>query len=180
MAYKVRKAGQVAAFFAMAEGGAINILKLIKLIYISERTFLDRFDGLILDDSFVCMKHGPVVSGTLDYINGFRQDMDDWNEFICDRENHMVSLAKEINSADELDELSNAEIQVLEETWQEHGPKDQWELVDWTHLNCAEWSDPDKSSVPISYESILTALGKANPEMLGKRILSEAAFKIPA
>lgn len=178
--FNVRKAGQVAAFFASAEGGTINLLKLMKLIYLAERTYLDRFDALILDDRFFSMKHGPVCTNTLDCINGSRRDMDGWDEFITDRENYMLSTTKEISRAEELDELSNAEISVLTDTWTDHGSKTNWELVDWTHENCSEWADPDGSSLPISYEAVLKALGKPDPESLGKRVYSEAAFKIPA
>lgn len=156
------------------------MLKLMKLIYLAERSYLDRFDALILDDKFFSMKHGPVCSNTLDCINGSQRDMDGWNEFITDRENYMLSTAKEILSTEEFDELSNVEISVLKDIWSEHGSKSKWELVDWTHENCLEWSDPDGSSLPITYESVLTALGKPDPENLGKRVYSEAAFKIPA
>ena len=170
----------MAAFFASAEGGSINLLKLMKLIYISERSFLERFDALILDDKFVAMKHGPVCSSTLDCINGSLRDMDGWNEFISDRENYMLSSFKGIIKEEDLDELSNAELSVLSDTWTDHGAKSKWELVEWTHKNCSEWSDPDGSSLPITYEAILKALGKANPEALSKRVQDEASFKIPA
>ena len=42
--YSARKAAQVAAFFAIKEGGAINVLKLAKLLYLSDREHLSQYD----------------------------------------------------------------------------------------------------------------------------------------
>ena len=55
-------------------------------------------------------------------------------------------------------ELSDADIEVLEETWQRFGRMDQWELREWTHANCPEWHDPQGSSRPIAPEELLAAL----------------------
>jgi hypothetical protein len=56
--YNVRKAAQVTAFFAKKQGGAIDVLKVAKLLYCS----------------IVSMPHGPVTSMTLNYINGLEED----------------------------------------------------------------------------------------------------------
>jgi uncharacterized phage-associated protein len=62
--YNARKAAQVAAFFAKAQGGKINVLKLVKLIYLADRLALETFEHPILEDKFVSMDHGPVNSIT--------------------------------------------------------------------------------------------------------------------
>jgi uncharacterized phage-associated protein len=67
-----RKAAQVAAFFARAEGGRINVLKLVKLIYLADREFVLRHGEPMLDDRWVSMPHGPVNSGTYDMIQGMQ------------------------------------------------------------------------------------------------------------
>ncbi len=68
--YNARKAAQVAAFFALSEGGKINVLKLVKLIYLADRSAMEAFEAPILNDKFVSMDHGPVNSITLNLING--------------------------------------------------------------------------------------------------------------
>ena len=40
--YDVKKAAQVAAFFAIEAGGKINILKLTKLMYLADRDHLEQ------------------------------------------------------------------------------------------------------------------------------------------
>ena len=46
--YDVRKAAQVAAFFAIKAGGKINKLRLVKLIYLADRQFMIRYDEPML------------------------------------------------------------------------------------------------------------------------------------
>ncbi len=153
----------MAAFFAGKEGGAINILKLIKLLYLSDRLSFERYDAPISWDHFVSMDHGPVLTVTLNLINGSvsRVASEIWEQWIRDRENYNVSLAIAGCSRDNLNQLSNAEIEVLEEIWQRFGSFDQWQLVEYTHQNCPEWQDPDGSSIPIRYEDIFKALGRS-------------------
>ena len=53
-----------------------------------------------------------------------------------------------------MDELSKAEIAVLDGVFAEFRSYDQWALVDFTH-KLPEWQDPQETSVPISFEEIL-------------------------
>ena len=171
--YNARKAAQVAAFFAKAEGGKINVLKLVKLIYLADRTALDCFEAPILHDKFVSMDHGPVNSITLNYINGLSEDRSDWSDFIADREDHFIGLSKPSISIHELDELSAAEIKVLELVWQRFGKMTQFELRDYTHKNCPEWEDPDGSYEPIPVERVFKFLGKTDSGALASKLESE-------
>jgi hypothetical protein len=65
-----------------------------------------------------------------------------------------------------LDELSEADIQCLEQVWAEFGGMTQWELVRYTHdrKNVPEWEDPNGSSNPIPLERIMTLLGIENAD----------------
>src|SRR4051794_10441774 len=113
--YNVRKAAQVGAFFAQRAGGKINVLLLSKLVYLADREFMRRYDCPILFDHLVSMPHGPVNSLTLNYVNGFLQD-DNWDKFLSGRESYTVALSSPGIVIDDLDELSGAEIEVLEAT----------------------------------------------------------------
>ena len=169
--YNSRKAAQIAAYFAKSEGGKINILKLVKLIYLADRKFLSNFDMSMLNDDLVSMEYGPVNSRTLNRINGFvRNADDDWNAYVTDRENHFVALTKSDISDADLKELSRAELRVLKETWDAFGHMTQWELVDYTHHNCQEWEDPKGSSSPIPYERLFKALGKSEASKLNRSV----------
>jgi uncharacterized phage-associated protein len=171
--FKVRKAAQVAAFFAEKEGGSINVLKLVKLIYLSDRRFMEKYDCTILNDKFVSMDHGPVNSTTLDYIDGCQEDRENWEKFITDRANHEVGLAKPDLSEDDLDELSDVEINVLNDIWAQFGKMDRFELRDYTHQNCPEWENPHGSSYPIPFERIFKFLNKKDSRALAAKMEAE-------
>ena len=167
--YNIRKAAQVAAFFANCEGGEIHVLKLVKLIYLADRASLKKYDVPILFDEIVSMPHGPVNSTTLNYINGLCESRD-WDEFIADRQAHRIGLANKTFSIDDCDELSDAEVSVLEDIWISFGSMDRFAIRDYTHDHCPEWEDPKGASHPIPYDRILKFLGKANGALLSERI----------
>jgi uncharacterized phage-associated protein len=170
--YNIRKAAQVVAFFVLKEGKQINVLKIVKLLYLAEKKFLEIYDSPILYDRFVSMNNGPVTSITYDYIKGELENKA-WDEFIAARANHQVGLAKSSIAVQHLDELSRAETEVLEETYEQFGHMDGWQLVDYTHKNCPEWEDPHGTSTLIPYERVFKSLKKKNSEALAQAVEEE-------
>jgi uncharacterized phage-associated protein len=154
--FNARKAAQVAAFFCHEAGGTIPVLKLVKLIYLSDRESMLRTGFPITNDNFVSMTHGPVNSLTLDLITG-NSEAPSWSDLISDRANHMVSLARETNALD-IDELSELDVDVLSAVWKTFGGMTKWQIRDWTHDNCPEWEDPEGSCQPIPPARILKYL----------------------
>lgn len=171
--FNVRKAAQVSAFFAMQDGGTINVLKLVKLVYLSNRLAMERFDFPLLDDNLVSMEHGPVNSLTFDCINGFYDQKDPWDEFITARARHIVGLADPGLKVAALDELSRADLAILTEIWKNFGHLNQWDLRTYTHDHCPEWEDPNGSSFPIPYERVFKFLKKADSDFLAQRIFEK-------
>jgi uncharacterized phage-associated protein len=170
--FNVRKAAQVAAFFTLKDRGEIYVLKLVKLMYMADRKFMDLYDVPILNDQLVSMPHGPVNSISYDYVSG-TEEAPQWEDFLLDRADHKVGLARpEINEGS-LDELSRAELRVLQQVWNDLGHMDRFQIRDYTHANCPEWEDPNGSSNPIPYRRVFNFLGKANSAELEDRILSE-------
>ncbi len=98
------------------------------------------------------MDHGPVPSQTYNLISGALSDSQIWDEFISDRSNHQIALRKE----PEIDELSRAELNLLDEVLKEFGTMDRWALSEETH-KFPEWKNPHGSALPISLEDILSA-----------------------
>ncbi|MFD1610855.1 Panacea domain-containing protein [Sphingomonas tabacisoli] len=174
--YNARKAAQVSAFFAAKQGGTIPVLKLTKLLYLADRKNLQKYDFPITWDNLVSMDHGPVNSITYDCINGMRAANEDWEEFITDRAAYSVGITKPIN-VDQLDQLSDAEVETLEETWAEFGHMTKWQIRDWTHANCPEWEDPNGSSYPIPFNRLLKFLGKQDANELEADLLAERTLK---
>lgn len=158
--FQERKVMQIAVFFlAKTTERRMSHLKLMKLLYIADRKAVSVIGMPISGDCLVSMPHGPVLSMTLDLMNGnTKSQPGGWDDWISAKKNHEVSLRKRIALPD-LDELSQSELQVLESVWNEFGKMDQWQIRDWTHHNCHEWVDPKGSSSPISYHSLARAIG---------------------
>ena len=167
--FSIRKAAQVVAFFARAQGGKINVLKLVKLVYLSDREFMDQYGEPMLYDRMVSMDHGPVNSTTLNLINGLSADDQSWSEFVGTREGNDIALAHGVTDA-QLDELSVAELKVLRHVWVRFGRMGKYEVRDYTHKNCPEWEDPNGTSTPIPYARIFKFLGKDNAKSLARNI----------
>ena len=169
--FKILKAAQVAAYFALKEGGKINVLKLTKLIYLADRNHLEKYDTPILFDRFVSMPHGPVNSITYDYLSGCSYSAQ-WDEFVSDRSGHDVSATEGVTFAS-LDQLSKAEIKILDAVWEQFKGQTGYQVRDYTHKFCPEWIDPNGSSNPIQYETIFKWLKKENSTMLAEAVEDE-------
>lgn len=166
-AFNARKAAQVIAFFISKSGGtSLNVVKAIKLVYLGDRCSVQKFGFPILDESRVSMPLGPVNSSTYRHVNG-EADLEacGWSDFLEDRAQHQIGAKKNF-SIEDLDELSEADIQCLEQVWAEFGGMHQWELVQYTHnrKNIPEWEDPKGSSNPIPLERMMTLLGIENAD----------------
>lgn len=152
------KIAQMSAFLISLEREQkLPYLKLIKLLYLSERVAVSRWGESMSGDHFVSMPHGPVLSQTYDLIQSGGDN--GWSFYIKGEAEYSVSLTGDNLSREDFDELSDAELNILKKTHEKFGSLNKWELVDYTHKNCSEWVDPKGSSSPISLESLIEALG---------------------
>ena len=174
--YDVRKAAQVAAFFALKQGGSINVLKLSKLMYLAEREFMARFDAPMFYDNLASLPDGPVASVTLNLINGDAEHPA-WSDIIAGREGYDVKPVKGLTLGS-LDELSRADLGVLNDLWARFGHLDRYALRDWTHKreNVPEWVDPDGSSLPIKHVDVFKHLKKERADALAEDIEERRAL----
>lgn len=166
MPYKLfneRKTAQAAAFLLFRAGGLLPLIKLMKLLYLAERQSLQKYCEPITGDKLVSMDNGPVLSMTLNHINGLTLSSEGgWDTWVSDRAEHMLALrdASMIRSPDQdLLALSDSDLEILEAVWAEFGHWERWQLVRYTHDMLPEWQDPKGSVLPISYESLFEALG---------------------
>jgi len=162
MSFNQVKTAQVASWVIAKCGNPIEVLKLMKLLYLIDRKALERYGYSVTGDRMVSMPHGPVLSQTLDVINGAgRPDVQGgWDSRMTDREGRRIGLKPGVDvSPDALDELSEIDLQIMEEVVNEHGDRRAWELREYTHSDCPEWEDPQGSSRPISSERLFQAFG---------------------
>lgn len=172
--FNERKVAQMAAFLLAKGGDRMPHLKLMKLIYLSDREAMGRYGFPISGDCIVAMPHGPVLSMTLNLMDGdVESSPGGWDSLISDKENYELSLKSSVTRSD-LDELSQADIDVLEAVWAQFGHMGKYEIRDYTHDHCPEWTDPKGSSYPIPYEKVFHALGRS------KDVATELSARIEA
>ncbi len=164
-----RKAAQICAYFAKQSGESIEKLKLIKLIYLAEREFIKRYGHPMLYDEMFSLPHGPVCSNTLNGING-EIDQENWAEFIDKRNNRDISSLIDAQR-NELDEISDAEMDVLDAIWESFGWMSAPQIRNYTHKNCPEYTELQRGRLPISYKEIFEAIGEPNPAELEDDIM---------
>ena len=153
--YREDKATQAAGMFLKLRGKPMSHLKLMKLLYLADRGALLRWRRPITFDSYVSMPQGPVLSQTLNVLNGESDTSGPWNQAISSPSNYEVTLIKDPGT----DKLSDAEVSIIEETFGRFGTMSRWALCDYTHT-LPEWQDPNGSSIPIDYKDVLRGDGK--------------------
>lgn len=166
--FNAKPPAQMAAFFAQKEGGSINVLKLMKLLYLADRESIRMHGVPISFDYMVSMPHGPVLSNAYELTSGMvgGEEGRDWEQWIRDCEHYNVEVVRDF-SRDDLDHLSDTDIEVLANIWDRFGRYGKWQLRDYTHNHCGEWEDPHGSSKPIAYETLLRELGSSPDEAEG-------------
>lgn len=137
----------------------MSYMKLIKLLYIADRTSLLQFGKPITMDRWYSMKLGPVLSNVLNLITDpSRVDSKGtWSQLISpplgDREVRL--LVDDIPN----DRLSSAEEKLINETFDLYGHHSRWKLVDMLHDGqiAPEWKEPPQGSrIPITLQDVLT------------------------
>lgn len=131
-------------------------IKLMKLLYLADRLSMERYDVPMTDDFQCNMKNGPVLSSTLDLMNGARPSLA-WSALISPIQNHQVQLQRQF-AWDELDELSRADRAILDEIFSKYGHMNRWKLVDLVH-ELPEWENPGASSKAINTEVTFESFG---------------------
>ena len=156
------KATQTAASFLRLSGGHMQYLALIKMLYMLDRTAIDRWGSPVTTDRHVSMKYGPVTSQIYNLMKARteQQSPSFWSSYIR-RDGYSARLVADPSDG----ELSPAEDALIAEIYQQSKSKDGFELAEDTHRLFNEWTDPGSSSKPIYIEDILRALEKDEDEI---------------
>lgn len=164
--FNERKATAAAAVLLAQEGGTMDYMRLVKLLYLAERESLSRLGHPLAGDTYYALDQGPVLSHVLDLCKHRLSGA--WAAQIERSGLWAVRLA----TTPDLGSLSPAEVAVLEDVAKTHRDLDQWELSTLMH-GLPEWKNPRGSRIEISPAEILAALGKT-PEQI-REMLDEAA-----
>ena len=136
--FDYRKATQALNYFIQQEGGQINKMKALKLLYFADRYHIRKYGRLVTNDNYLAMEHGPVPSTSKDIAEANDYLDDEVKayslQFIEPLDNLVLrSLREPDNSA-----LSDSDMEALRFAWDNFGHYDQFELRDLTH-NYPEW-----------------------------------------
>lgn len=163
------KISQVAGYILFKTNDqSMSVLKLMKLLYFVDRTSLFECGEPISYDNIVAMPHGMVLSSTYDLLSGSIKSTDNgWDSWISDRENHKVSLKKDIKCVDDFDALSESDKSIVNRVIDQYDKYSGFDLADMQHdaAICPEWSDPHGSSLSVSYKDILEKMGKSKDDI---------------
>lgn len=145
-----------AALLRSASGGRMSRLRVLKLLYLTEREVLKETGRTITGDRVVAMDHGPVLTGIYNLIKGEHADARRWDLFIEREGEQAVHLKADPGNG----KLSRYELEKLTTVAKEFEALDDWALSEFTH-RFREWKKnrpPKGSSKPIPTDDVLAAL----------------------
>lgn len=189
MFFRENKAIALTLYFIKLSGcKAIEYMKLIKLLYLSERKRLENNQSLMIFDNFVAMKFGPVLSNVYTLIKENPEEKDPkekeeppfgWHKFFKTNPSEYDLELLESVTQDEInrhlaeylnEETNRDEIAVLDEVWERFKDYDSFALAYYTHEYCPEWInayvDKDVNVAEIELQDIYTVLGKTEEEIM--------------
>lgn len=138
-----RKATQALNYFAIKEGGKINKMKALKLVFLADRYHLRKYGRLITNDYYMAMEHGPVPSVTKDiaesndYLDNNKKEYS--QKYIGPVDNLTL---ESVNKMDKM-VFSESDLEALQFAWDAFGHYDQFQLRDISH-SYPEWAKHEK------------------------------------
>jgi uncharacterized phage-associated protein len=168
--FDIKKNIEIVSFLIDKNQGKINYAKLIKLLYIADKKFLEKWDTTITGDYYCSMENGPVLSKLYDLIlNKDNSDnQEKWNKHInlIDRY-YLTSIMKETA----INKLSLAEVEVLKEVYEKFKNYNEFDMFKYTHnpklFPEVKWKEVEKNKTSISLyiEDILRALKRTDEQI---------------
>lgn len=137
--FDYKKAVQTLNFFAIKEGGHINKMKALKLIWLSDRLHLRMYARPIVNDQYWALKLGPIQSNTKDlaekedFLSAEERSYRD-QYLVPDEDRLQIQSIRPL----ETKEFAQTDLESLEEIYREFGNEDEWKLSDLSH-EYPEW-----------------------------------------
>lgn len=154
----------IAHIFERFHSDRMNIMKLLKLLYIADRESLRKAGYPLTGDAPYAMPHGPVLSQIYDLMktdNNWSSMTGDgeesrWCEYFI-KEAHDLRMIKTPGSG----ELSGHDKDTLAEVCTTYGDWDQFQLSQYSH-EFIEWkrNESGHSSRPIPLRDLIEAVGR--------------------
>jgi uncharacterized phage-associated protein len=177
--FDIDKTIQAAAYLLKRQPSRCeNYMRLLKLLYIAERTSLAKRAVPICGDTPYAMRRGPVFSRTLDLIKGKDPFSEKWEQFIqkCGYNVHLKADPGNLH-------LSRADISILERVADRFQSCDEWALVRWCHRHLPEYQKNWKNRgtekcCRIPLEDVLSEIGRLGDQSrIIEELNADLAFK---
>ncbi len=135
----------------------LDRLKAAKLIYFADRLHLLRYGAPIIGDSYIHLEHGPVPSLSLDYIRDLinpdrnivpNNKLDKLLKRVTVSPNYRYETIR-LKGDVEINDLSESEIEVLNDVIRQYGEISGWDLRNLSHTH-STWKDTEDNQ-RISY-----------------------------
>jgi len=146
------------------ELGKADLIRLFKVLYFAERSHLVKWGDLIVNDTYIAMKNGPVPSIIYDLFKGIRGDgLQDkkyetfYNAFKIEDGYNVIPL-----EFPDMDYLSKASVEAIDQSIIENKDIDSYVLSMKSHDYA--WNNADKNN-KIDFIDIAKA-GGASDEMI--------------
>ena len=118
--FDYKKAIQALNFFAAKEGGSIDKMKALKLIWLADRYHLRKYGRPITNDRYFAMEFGPVASTVKDLI-GFnmlgREELSYLSKYLKKGDDNIITIVRDTNC----DVFSQTDIETFETIYREYG-----------------------------------------------------------
>lgn len=153
--FDFNKTLQTTALLLKKAGGALPRVTLLKLLYLSDRQFLLEYGCTITGDTMYAMKLGPVLTITYNLLKGQDSQFALWRKYIQTQTDSKEKTAFLILDPG-TDDLSKAELETIENVFNQFGAQSRFDLVEFTH-SFPEWQYfyKEDTSTKISPDQIL-------------------------
>lgn len=158
--FKPKKTVQILSFLALENGGTLNKMKAIKLIWLLDRLHLRRYGRTITGDEYFAFKFGPVASCTRDIVEFNSWVSDDEKAYAAIFLGNFTDLDYSCVMPPDYKAISESEWECIKEVLSKYGDMSQFELSELSH-SFPEWKNYEialktNRRVPINIEDFFS------------------------
>ena len=154
-----KKVLQIISYLLSLNDNKMEKLKLMKELYLIDRMAIDEKHQSISEDTYFSLKHGPVLSNTLNIINEIPED-NDWAEYLKIEEPYNIVSIKPFDEG----RLSKNDMKYIKTISDKYKNYSSSQLRNYTHT-LPEWKEPHGSNRKIYFSDIMKALGKTEQQI---------------
>jgi uncharacterized phage-associated protein len=147
--------------FIASRLGAPDFHKVNKLLYFADKLHLERYGRQIIHDHYIAMEYGPVASGAYDLLQLGRADPKNTITAPWLRMSNSKIPTVESVQAPDLDQLSDSDIECLNEVIERYGQLSFDELTDQSHDAAWNLARSRLANSPMLLEEIAATLPNA-------------------